>query len=94
MKLTTGRVIQVDELDSGMSVRQVMERVSLQEGFDANTLSFVVKGKQLNPEQLAFDIIKPEDIINVIINPNGGWLIFINPQLYRKETAKGPKNFN
>jgi hypothetical protein len=72
VKLTTGRVIQLQEVDSSMTVRQLMDRVSVQEGFDSNTLSFVVKGKQLNPELLAFDIIKPEDVINVIINPNGG----------------------
>jgi hypothetical protein len=72
VKLTTGRMIQLQEVDSSMTVRQLMDRVSVQEGFDSNTLSFVVRGKQLNPELLAFDIIKPEDIINVIINPNGG----------------------
>ena len=72
MKLTTGRLIQLKDLDSAMTVRQLMERVSVQEGFDSNTLSFVVKGKQLNPELSAFDVIKLDDVINVIINPNGG----------------------
>jgi len=72
VKLTTGRLIQLKDLDSAMTVRQLMERVSVQEGFDSNTLSFVVKGKQLNPELSAFDVIKLDDVINVIINPNGG----------------------